>query len=540
MMNGGRLRSLGRAAVAAALSLAVTSAVAQATRDAGGVLLEIRRFVVEGDPNPLSQQETDAILARHIGTHRNLDTIEAAARALEDGMREKGYSFHRVIVPAQRPTGGELRLRVLRFNLAQVTVTGNQHFATENILRALPELKPGASPDVGELARQLALANEHPAKRLSIQIKEGQKRDHLDAEVRVRDVPSTQTFIGFNGHTRDHDNTVNRNTGYTRLTVGHQQSNLFERDHAVTVAYTTSPDHLDRVKQAGAFYWLPLYGYHTTLNAYWTYSDVDTGSIGLGGQSFDVSGRGEFWGLRAAYALPKLGLASQNVSLALDDRYFKSDVAFLGQSLPSSVVSSRPLSLRYAVNYEQAGGGIGGHIEYVHNLHGGRADSALDYLNARLPGGASRNWNAYRYGIDASYPFGSGWSATGRFRGQYADEPLIPGEQFGIGGSGSVRGLRDREVTGDRGHSFTAEVQAPARYADITPFAFFDYGWRKHLAPVPGTALTDDASSIGVGLKWHWQRKLEVNASLARVLNGVTNGTPQGHVKLEFSAFYRF
>ena len=537
-MKTGSPRSLCHAVVAAALTLAVVNAAAQTPPEAGAVLLEIRRFVVEGDPNPLSQQETDAILARHLGTHKSLDTIEAAARALEDAMREKGYSFHRVIVPAQRPAAGELRLRVLRFNLAQVAVTGNQHFSTENILRALPELQPGASPDVGSLSRQLALANEHPAKRLSIQIKESQQRDHLDAEVRVRDIPSMQTFIGLNGHTRDHDNTINRNTGYTRLTIGHQQSNLFERDHAATVAYTTSPDHLDRVKQIGAFYWLPLYGYHTTLNAYWTYSDVDTGSIGLGGQSFDVSGRGEFWGVRATYALPKLGLASQNVSLAFDDRYFKSDVGFQGTPAQSSVVSSRPLSLRYAVNYEQAGGSIGGHVEYVHNLGGGRADGDQNYRDARF--GASPDWNAYRYGVDASYPFGSGWSVIGRFRGQYTNEPLIPGEQFGVGGSGSVRGLRDREVTGDRGYSFTAEVQAPALYADIAPFAFFDYGWRKHVTPVTGSAVSDSASSLGVGLKWNWQRKLEINASLARVMDGITGGTPQGHVKLEFSAFYRF
>jgi len=542
MINAPCLRGLSHAVVAAALTLAVATAMAQAPQDPGGVLLEIKRFVVEGDPNPLSQQETDAILVRHLGTHKSLDTIEAAARALEDAMREKGYSFHRVIVPAQRPAAGELRLRVLRFSLAQVTVTGNQHFTAENILRALPELKPGASPDVGELSRQLALGNDHPAKRLSIQIKESQQRDHLDAEVRVRDVPSMQTFIGLTGHTRDHDNTINRNTGYTRLTIGHQQSNLFERDHAATIAYTTSPDHIDKVTQIGAFYWLPLYGYHTTLNAYWTYSDVDTGSVGVGGQSFDVTGRGEFWGLRATYALPKLGLASQNVSLALDDRYFKSDVGFLGQLLPSSVVSSRPLSLRYALHYEQAGGSIGGHVEYVHNLGGGRADSDVQYLNARLPGGASPNWNAYRYGIDASYPLASSWSVIGRFRGQYTDDPLIPGEQFGVGGPGSVRGLRDREVTGDRGYTFTAEVHAPVLYADIAPFAFFDYGWRKHVAPVPGVAVSDSASSIGLGVKWNWQRKLELNASLARVMDGVsaTGGTPQGHVKLDFSAFYRF
>jgi hemolysin activation/secretion protein len=382
---------------------------------------------------------------------------------------------------------------------------------------------------------------------LSIQIKESQKRDHLDADVRMRDVPAMQTFIGLNGHTRDHDNTINRNTGYTRLTIGHQQSNLFDRDHAATVAYTTSPDHLDRVKQIGAFYWLPLYGYHTTFNAYWTYSDVDTGSVGLGGQSFDVSGRGEFWGVRGTYALPKLGLVSQNVSLALDDRYFKSDVGFQGAPAQSTVVSSRPLSLRYTARHEEAENGIGGHVEYVHNLRGGRADDDISYGGVGGTGGArpgaSPNWNAYRYGIDANYSFGSGWNLTGRYRGQYASEPLIPGEQFGVGGSGSVRGLRDREITADRGHTFTAELQAPNLNAGLAPFAFFDYGHVKYVAPAPaGQNSSESVSSIGVGLKWNWQRKLEVTASLARVLNGVgtATGTPDGHVKLDFSAFYRF
>lgn len=530
-----------RAAVAGVLlALGTSYATGQSAPAPGGVLLEVKRFVVEGDPNPLSQQETDAILARHLGTHKSLATIEAAARALEDAMREKGYSFHRVIVPAQRPAAGELRLRVLRFNLAQLTVTGNQHFASENILRALPGLQPGQSPDVREVSRQLSLANEHPSKRLSIQIKESQQRDHLDAEVKVRDVPAMQTFLGLTGHTRDHDNTINKNTGYTRLTIGHQQSNLFDRDHAATVAYTTSPDHLDDVKQIGAFYWLPLYGYHATLNAYYTYSDVDTGSVGVGTQSFDVSGRGEFWGLRGTYALPKFGLVSQNVSLALDDRYFKSDVGFQGTPLPANVVGSRPLSLRYTARHEQAEGGIGGYIEYVHNLSGARADSDAEYAIARV--GASRNWNAYRYGIDASHSFGGGWNLTGRFRGQYADEALIPGEQFGVGGAGSVRGLRDREMTGDRGYTFTAELQTPELYAGLTPFAFLDYGSTKFVVPVAGLSSSNSASSAGVGIKWNWQRNLEVNAALAGVLDGVsgTSGTPQGHVKLHFSAFYRF
>ena len=505
------------------------------------VLLDVKRFVVEGD-NPLSASETEAVLAPHLGQHRSLNTLEAAAKALEAAIRDQGFSFHRVIVPAQRPVGGELKLQVLRFTLHEVTVTGNQHFSTENILRSLPALEPGTSPDIREIGRQLSLANEHPSKRLAIRIKESPKRDALDAEVRARDVPPMQTFVGLTGGTRDVDNTINHNTGYTRLTVGHQQSNLFDRDHTLTLAYTTSPEHVDRVMQLGAFYWLPLYGYHTSLSAYWTKSDVDTGTIGTTGGDFDVSGRGEFWGVRATYALPRMGLVSQLVSVALDDRYFNSDLGFQGTPLPSVNVGSRPLSLRYLARAEMPEGAIGGYVEYLANVGGGRSNDDAAYNNARS--GAAKDWEAFRFGLDATYPLAGGWALTGRLRGQYADEALIPGEQFGLGGVGSVRGLRDREVSGDRGYTINLEAHAPRLAWGIVPFVFYDAGYRKHVVPVIGIPPSDSASSAGVGANWAGERKLEVSASLAYVLNGVSldtaPATDSGHVKLNFSLFYRF
>jgi hypothetical protein len=93
-----------------------------------------------------------------------------------------------------------------------------------------------------------------------------------------------QPFVSLTGHTRDFDNTINQNTGYSRLTLGFQHANLFDRDHVLTLAYTTSPEYISSVTQFGAFYWLPFYGYNTSLNAYWTKSDINTGTVGLGGQ----------------------------------------------------------------------------------------------------------------------------------------------------------------------------------------------------------------------------------------------------------------
>lgn len=512
----------------------------QATPTSAAPILEVKRFIVEGD-NPLSPEETQTILAPHLGVHKSLTTIEAAASALEQVLRDRGYSFHRVIVPAQRPTGGELKLQVLSFPLNEVTVTGNEHFSSENILRSLPALQPGKSPDLKVLSSQLGLANEHPSKRLTINIKESTRRDALDAEVRVRDGKVIQPFISLTGHTRDFDNTINRNTGYTRLTLGVQHGNLFDRDHVATLAYTTSPEEVSNVTQYGIFYWLPFYGYNTSLNAYWTKSDINTGTVGLGGQSFDVSGRGEFYGIRATYALPRMDEVSQNVSVAIDDRYFESTLSTTGlvQSVP---VGSRPLSLRYTVRKEQPQSTFGGYAEYVMNMGGARADSDTEYAISSLRTGVNPgpNWNAWRWAVEGHRVFAGNWVAIGRLRGQYADEPLIPGEQFGVGGPGSVRGLRERETAGDRGYSLNLELQAPDVGAGLLPFVFYDQGYRKYVSPVPGLPVKDSASSLGAGLRWNWQKNLDVSVTYANVLNGVAVGTPSGHDQLLFSAFYRF
>lgn len=499
-------------------------------------LLEVKRFIVEGE-NPLTEAETQALLAPHLGAHADLVTLEAAAIKLQEAIRDRGYSFHRVIVPAQQPTGGELTLRILPFTLDQVTVSGNQHFSRENILRSVPGLKPGRAPNVALLAQQLSLANEHPSKRVTLQVKEGNKPDAVDAELRVADTAPAQFFVSLTGGSRDFDNTLNKNTGYTRLTLGYQHSNLFDRDHTATIAYTTSPERPDRVTQIGAFYTVPFYGYHTLLSAFYTYSDVDSGTVGLGGQSFDVNGSGEFYGVKATYLLPRLGDIVHNLSLAWDSRYFESNVSFLGAALPASTVGSRPITFRYAARIERDQAALAGYVEYAHNLSGGRANDDASY-NAARPG-ADRDWDAFRFGFDGTYTLSGRWALNAKYRGQYATEPLIPGEQIGIAGSSGVRGFREREVTGDKGHFVNLELNAPPVFADVSPLVFYDFGRRSFVVPVIGQSQQDNISSAGAGLRWRWQR-LDLNVTYAHVLNGVSGGTPRDHDKVNFSAFYRF
>ena len=521
-----------------ALWCAGVLAAAGVANAADAPLLEVKRFVVEGE-NPLTQAETEALLRPHLGPHESLATLEAAAEKLQQAIRDRGFSFHRVIVPAQQPTAGELTLRVLPFTLGEVTVTGNQNFSIANILRSVPGLKPGRAPDIRQLAQQLSLANEHPSKRVTLQIRESDKADSVDAELRVGDVPPSQFFISATGGSRDFDNTLNKNTGYTRVTLGYQHSNLFDRDHTATLAYTTSPENPDRVKQVGAFYTIPFYGYNTQLTAYYTYSDVDSGTVGLGAQAFDVNGSGEFWGARLTYLLPRMMDIVHNVSVAWDDRYFKSNVAFLGAPLPSTSVGSRPITFRYSARLERDPAVFAGYAEYAWNLGGGRANNDTAYFLSRP--GATTDWQAYRYGFDATYSVGARWSVTGRVRGQYTTDALIQGEQIGIAGANAVRGFREREVTGDRGYYANLELVGPPVVWDISPLAFYDFGSRTYVFPVIGQGTTDHIASTGAGVRWRWQQ-LDLSLTWAHVLNGVgvPLGTPRDFDKIHFSAFYRF
>lgn len=541
----GRCARLG---AALALLLACGTAAAQSAAPPA-LSIEVQRFVVEGK-NPLSAEETDALLKPYLGVHHDLDALEQAAETLEKRMRDRGYSFHRVIVPAQKPAGGEIRLQVLEFVLDKIAVSGNQQFSVDNIRASLPALKSGQAPDLAAIGRDLATANEHPSKRITLVFKEGEKPDAVDAELRVREAPPVQTFVGLSYASRDADNATNRNTGYARLTLGHQRTNLFDRDHALTLSYTTSPDHLSEVTQLAAFYWLPLYGYSSTLTFWATYSDVNSGTITAGNAAFQVTGSGEFYGLRYTWLLPRWLGINHNASLSVEDKYFDNRVSSATLPVATGPARTRPLTLRYQARSDFDWGAAGVSLDYASNLSGGGANSDLAYAQStsllNLPGPTlpARSWDLWRYGLEGLYALGRGWNLTARLRGQWSDQILLSQEQFGLGGSGAVRGLKDRELSGERGYAFTLEAAGPGLVWEIQPVVFYDQGAVVNRTP-GAVRSAEHVGSLGAGLRWNWRRQLDLAMDWAHVLDGLSpvpgsNNTRAGHNKLYLSVFYRF
>lgn len=509
-----------RLLLACAAAAAVGAAHAQATAES---TFAVSGYRVEGD-NPLSPGDTSTILAPFTGESVTIDRLQAAAAALEAELKERGYSFLRVVVPPQ-DARGTILLRVLAFKVNAVNVAGNKQFGRENILRSLPALRAGESPNLREIARAQALANDHPAKQVSVTMRQGSRPDTVDADVKVEESDPRQFFVTLN-------NAGTSQTGHLRLGAGYQHSNLFDRDHAVTATYTTSPGHTSDVKQYGLYYRAPVYRLNGAISAYYTASDTNSGTVA---NFFQVSGRGEFAGLRWTHRLLPLGSYGQSADFGVEDRFFENNVAFNGVPIGTNV-RSRPLLLRYEGRWDAADRGIRHSVEFAHNLRGGGSNDAAAYSANRA--GATSSWQAWRYSAEVHRLLG-GWIATARLRGQLSRDALIAGEQFALGGAGWVRGLQEREATGDSGHVLNLEALSPPIFEGVRAIGFIDAGQARLRDAAPGLVSKQGAASVGLGLRGTLDRRLSFSADWAHVVNGA-GATASSRNRAHLALIYRF
>ena len=467
----------------------------------------VSAYEVEGD-NPLSAQDTREAVSLYTGELEGVDGVFAAAEALRSALSAKGYNFYQVFVPPQTLTAGVVKLKVLAVELGEVQVKGNSHFSRENILRSLPALRPGKHPDIKRFSQELALANSHPAKFLTVNLAASDEPGKTNASVEVTDQRPWQVYVGS-------DNTGTEESGRYRTSIGARYDARWGRDHGIAVSYSTSPESPEDVRLYGLAYRAPLPGIASELNTFFSYSDVDSGTVG---DFFEVSGSGRFWGVDFTQHLAASGGYKHRWHLGWQDKHFENRLSFQNQPLGNNV-RSRPLLLGYSGNYSAAGSELSFRLDYVANIPGGSDGGAEAYTAARA--GASRRWDAFKFG--ATYAKG----LTRRFElrlamnGQWANEPLIPSEQFGLGGRHSVRGFDEREFSGDSGVRASAELwtQPVESYSALRMLGFFDWGYRRNSEAIAGTVRKDTVASLGVGVRWQVHSSANVSLDYGKSIN---------------------
>jgi hemolysin activation/secretion protein len=449
----------------------------------------IKGFKVTGD-NPLGEAGTQRVLAPYVRNDASLETLQQAAGALEKELREKGYGLHRVALPPQE-IGSAVTLTVVKFTIGKVDIEGRSIYDEANVRRTLPELREGGTPNFGTLAIQTAIANENANKQVQVALKESEEPDRIDATIKVNERKPWEFGVGLS-------NAGTANSGRDRFTVSGSHSNVWNLDHQFVGAYTTSLQRPGDVKQLGLTYRVPLYAAGGVAGATYTRSDV-VGNFG----SFTSTGAGHTFGLNYTQYLAPQGGRRSYVTLGIEDKLFKA-TEIDRQPVPGAVDRrSAPVTLGYTARTEADAYVYGYDVSLAVNTGLGAHDDIASY-QAEDPRIATVHWKALRGNISYVAPFAQNWLLSARGSWQASPDVLISGEQFGLGGLGSVRGTDiDRPITGDSGLAGTVEVQTPELTQGLRLLGFVDAGWlSNHKANGANRLSSDHLASAGVGLRY--------------------------------------
>jgi hemolysin activation/secretion protein len=494
----------------AALVLVAAAAPAQQTMPAATgatTTFPIRGFELRGEI-PLSSDDTTRILAPFIRADGNLTTLQQAASALEAALKEKGYALHRVTLPPQE-VGNKVSFNVIKFVIGKITVESQGKVSEKNIRASLPELQEGQAPNFRTLAVQTAIANENPSKQVQASLKESDEPEKIDVKLLVKasDPLIFSTSVA---------NTGSEATGNDRLALVLGHSNLFDLDHQFSMAYTTSLERTQNVKQLGLNYRIPLYAQGGVIGMSYTSSDV-VGSFG----SFNSSGAGETFGVNYNLYLPPLGGRRTYLSLALDEKLFNIS-KINGVEVPGQMQrGSRPLTLGFTAKVESDKAVWGYNADIATNLPGSTGNTLAAYQteDARIQ---TVDWSAAHLGANYLASMESGWLWSVRGQLQYSGSALISGEQFGLGGAASVRGTGERILSGDTGASMSLELTTPEVARGLRLLGFVDGGWlgsNNTAATTSGKAASDQLASAGLGLRYSlgW---LNLSADWGHIVTG--------------------
>jgi hemolysin activation/secretion protein len=491
----------------------------------------ITRFEVEGN-SLLPGDEVQRLLQPMSGPHRVYGDIQHALEALENAYRKAGYTAVQVYVPEQELTSGVVKIRVSENRIGKITVTGNQHFSEKNVLAALSRLQRGQSPNLRAISDAVQLSNDNPAKKVGVTLSNGTEPGTVDAEVKVEDDNPLRVFATI-------DNTGEASTGRWRTGVAVQDANLFNSDQVGTLAYTTSPDSPSgvRVNVYSVGYRIPLYSIGDSLDFLYGKSDINTPSASptLGGL-LGFTGKGDIYGFRWNHFFARSGETTSKLIFGVDYKEIDSTCSVDGVELstagPTPPVAScvpyatLPLSLTYSSQTLGVGQSIDYDIGIARNVATGtqytNTDGRTDRYSYLTPGSRDTvdGFTILRGDASIIRSFGNDWQWRVASSAQFAKNPLVSSEQFGLVGIYAVRGFTERAVTADSGVFVNAEIYTPQLVSkgNLRLLAFFDFGYgHNNNVGSSGIPANLNVSSMGVGARYVFGRNVTVRLDVARV-----------------------
>lgn len=401
---------------------------------AGGKQIKVNQFVIEGN-SIFTTEQLHQLIADKEGSMMTLKEVYSIADKLTKHYRDAGYSLATAIVPAQKVSGGTIKLLISEGKVDKLVVNGKTSYSDEFLTKQLDQIAPGTPIRMDALEREVLLLDGLPGLTGRSLIKPGEEQGTASVEFNTEE-QRYQGLLLF-------DNAGSEAIGVYRATANVTMNNPLGIGDALTIGHTHTESDLLRNYQFGYNFPIGVDGTRVGL-------DYSVATFTLGGEDLkdlDINGRST--NLKLSVTHPFIRSRKDNLqgSIAVVSQTSKTRQAgvLLGEFDPNltfletSIVASRVhddqsftnLSFKYSQNGHRNRDGDNNNSIY------GRFDLDISHERAIFPN----------------------WSLFTRFAGAYSIDPQMDLTKFGIGGPGSIRGFTTSETRGDYGYFTQIEAR---------------------------------------------------------------------------------
>lgn len=481
--------------------------------NAAATRITVQRFDFTG--NTLYDSATlSGLIAAYLNHPVTLLDLYAAADKVTAFYIRHGYTLASVTIPAQRVSGGVVRLQVFEGRIGKVAVEGNRFYSSAHIGKYLQPLRPGEVYRGDTLETGMLRLNALPGLSAKAVVRPGEQFGTSDIAVKAEEKRWAGSAVM--------DNYGRQNIGATRYSASLTVNDPFGVEDQISLTGLTSEAGLLTYGYAQYSRALDFTGLRATLS--YGHAQFEVGGPFAGVEGHNYIGRATF---------DKPLVQTRTDTLGLSFGASTTDANTDLQGLPLSGTSLRL-------------GELGGFFNHVYpDLAVTQATAGLSTnfhktTQHELAQPDRKDDQRLRLELDVQHlqPLIGRLQGLVRVNGAYSPDPLVDTQQFSLGGPYSVRGYPASEVRGDRGLLSQIALQYPFNPGPVSVLGrvYFDSGIVFHENPPPGTRKHESLASPGLGADVRFLRYFNLRLDVAFPISDKRASDGRNDVRL-FGAF---
>jgi hemolysin activation/secretion protein len=479
-----------------------TSPNPQESPDAVPGTIKVERYEVVGS-TVFSREDLAKVTLAFIG-FVSFDQMIQAREAVKNLYLSKNYLGTIVYIPSGQAIqidGGVVKIQVVEhgLNAAQIKVTGT-HRLNPNYVRSRLLIATGKPLNQNRLVEALRLLQLDPLiESVSADLSAGTKPGMNLLEVKVKEKQSFNPEISI-------DNNRSPSVGSVERRLQLNQANLLGLGDVISAAYTNT----DGSNTLDTRYKIPLSPYNTALIL--SYGRTSSNVVEHPFNQLDIIADSRYYNLTLRQPIIQTASeqSTQELAIGITAAREESETSLLSLPFPLAAGAdnqgrTRISALRFFQEYTRRNNRqvLSARSQFSVGL-----DAFNSTINVTGPDSRFFAWQGEVRWLRVLAP-----DTLLLVRGdvQLADRPLVPLEQFALGGQASVRGYRQDALLTDNGAFTSVELQLPIYHSlsrqtvlQLVPFVDFGTAWNSSAGGTLNSntlTIPNTLASAGLGLQ---------------------------------------